>query len=63
MQKTISIVSPSIDDAYSEENIDTTIVNGKIVYHKGIFAGGICEADLIRECAVEVEKMRNRIHQ
>lgn len=49
--------------ASSEENIDTTIVNGKIVYHKGIFAGGICEADLVRECAVEVEKMRNRIVQ
>ena len=42
-------------------DIDTTIVNGKIVYHKGIFAGGICEADLVRECAVEVEKMRARI--
>ena len=49
--------------ASSEENIDTTIVNGKIVYHKGIFAGGICEADLVRECAVEVEKMRARIQQ
>ena len=49
--------------ASSEENIDSTIVNGKIVYHKGIFAGGICEADLVRECAVEVEKMRNRIVQ
>ena len=49
--------------ASSEENIDTTIVNGKIVYHKGIFAGGICETDLIRECAVEVEKMRDRIRQ
>jgi hypothetical protein len=33
------------------------------VYHKGIFAGGICEAELVGECAVEVEKMRNRIQQ
>ena len=49
--------------ASSEENIDTTIVDGKIVYHKGIFAGGICEAELVRECAVEVEKMRNRMRQ
>ena len=44
--------------ASSEENIDTTIVNGKIVYHKGAFAGGLDEADLIREIAVEVEKMK-----
>ena len=44
--------------ASSEENIDTTIVNGKIVYHKGVFAGGLDEADLIREIAVEVEKMK-----
>ena len=49
--------------ASSEENIDTTIVNGKIVYHKGSFTGGLNEADLIRACAAEVEKMRNRINQ
>lgn len=49
--------------ASSEENIDTTIVNGKIAYHKGIFARGICEGDLVRECAVEVKKMRARIQQ
>ena len=49
--------------ASSEENIDTTIVNGKIVYHRGSFAGGLSEADLIRACAAEVEKMRNRIDQ
>ena len=44
--------------ASSEENIDTTIVNGKVVYHKGVFAGGLSEAELIREIAVEVEKMK-----
>lgn len=44
--------------ASSEENIDTTIVNGKIVYHKGAFSGGLDEAELIREIAVEVEKMK-----
>ncbi|MBR6165246.1 MAG: amidohydrolase [Clostridia bacterium] len=49
--------------ASSEENIDTTIVNGKIVYHRGSFAGGLSEAELIRACAAEVEKMRNRIDQ
>ena len=49
--------------ASSEENIDTTIVNGKIVYHKGCFAGGLSEAEVIRACAAEVEKMRNRINQ
>ena len=44
--------------ASSEENIDTTIVNGKVVYHKGLFSNGLSEADLIREVAAEVEKMR-----
>ena len=49
--------------ASSEENIDTTIVNGKIVYHKGSFAGGLSETELIRACAAEVEKMRNQINR
>jgi len=42
----------------SEENIDTTIVNGRIVYQKGVFAGGQSEAELIREIDVEVQKMK-----
>ena len=33
----------------SAENIDTTIVNGEVVYSKGAFACGIDEAQLIRE--------------
>lgn len=44
--------------ASAEENIDTTIVNGKVVYHKGLFSNGLNEADLIREVAAEVEKMQ-----
>ena len=44
--------------AASEENIDTTIVNGKIVYQKGVFAGGRSEAELIREIDTEVDKMK-----
>ena len=44
--------------ASSEENIDTTIVNGKIVYHRGAFSGGYSEEDLIREIGAEVIKMR-----
>ena len=43
--------------ASSEENIDTTIVNGKIVYHKSDFPGGLSEKELIREAAAEVRKM------
>lgn len=43
--------------ASSEENIDTTIVNGKIVYHKGTFARGLREEELIREIDAEVGKM------
>ncbi len=42
----------------SEENIDTTIVNGRIVYQKGVFAGGQSEAELICEIDVEVQKMK-----
>ena len=42
----------------SEENIDTTIVNGRIVYQKGVFAGGQSEAELIREIDAEVQKMK-----
>ncbi len=42
--------------ASSEENIDTTIVNGKIVYHKGTFAGGLSETELIREIDAEMVK-------
>ena len=44
--------------AASEENIDTTIVNGKVVYHKGRFASGVTEAALVREIEAEVEKMK-----
>lgn len=47
--------------ASSEENIDTTIVNGRIVYQKGAFAGGLSEAELIDECAIEVEKMKRQM--
>ncbi len=43
--------------ASSEENIDTTIVNGKIVYHKGSFSEGLSEEEIIRETAAEVRKM------
>ena len=43
--------------ASSEENIDTTIVNGKFVYRKGSFSGGLSEKEIIRETAAEVRKM------
>ena len=43
--------------ASSEENIDTTIVNGKIVYHQGSCSGGLREEEIIRETAAEVRKM------
>ena len=46
--------------ASSEENIDTTIVNGKVVYHKGEFSGGLSEKELISDIASEVEKMLNK---
>ena len=43
--------------ASSEENIDTSIVNGRIVYRKGSFASGVTEKELVQEVAAEVEKM------
>ena len=49
--------------ASSEENIDTTIVNGKIVYRKGNFECGITETERLREIAVEVEKMKAKIQE
>ena len=36
-------------DSSSAENIDTTIVNGKIVYRKGTFSCGIDEEQLAEE--------------
>ncbi len=47
--------------ASSEENIDTTIVNGRIVYQRGVFASGIAESALVREVAAEVEKLKARL--
>ena len=47
--------------ASSEENIDTTIVNGQIVYRQGVFSGGLSETALIRDAAVEVEKMLGQV--
>ena len=47
--------------ASSEENIDTTIVNGRIVYQRGVFANGISESELVREIAVEVEGMKAKL--
>ena len=45
--------------ASSEENIDTTIVNGRIAYHKGSFACGLTESALVRKIAAEVESIEN----
>ena len=47
--------------ASSEENIDTTIVNGKVVYHKGVFASGITETELCRRIEAEVQKMKTLV--
>ena len=38
----------------SAENIDTTIVNGKVVYRKGIFSCGVDEAELHRQVMNEM---------
>ena len=49
---------PDVTWSTTEENIDTTIVNGKIVYHKGTFARGLREEELIREIDAEVKNIR-----
>ena len=42
----------------SSENIDTTIVNGKVVYHKGGFSCGIDEEELVRQVMEEIPRIR-----
>ncbi|MEW9925955.1 amidohydrolase family protein [Clostridium butyricum] len=44
-----------------EENIDTTIVNGKIVYSKGIFRNGLDEEKLIYEIKEEIKNLKTKI--
>ena len=40
----------------SAENIDTTIVNGKVVYRNGVFSCGIEEALLAEQVRRELQK-------
>lgn len=47
--------------ASSEENIDTTIINGKVVYHKGTFSCGINETDLIEKINKEIRSLKEKI--
>ena len=39
----------------SAENIDTTIVDGKVVYRKGVFSCGIEEAQLAEQVRNELQ--------
>ena len=47
--------------ASSEENIDTTIVNGKVVYQGGKFTCGIDERSLIDEINSELVVLKKQI--
>ena len=47
--------------ASSEENIDTTIVNGKVVYQGGKFTCGIDERSLIDEINSELVVLRKQL--
>ena len=47
--------------ASSEENIETTVVNGKVVYHKGKFSCGIEEETLIEEINSELQTLERQI--
>ena len=42
----------------SAENIDTTIVDGKVVYRKGVFSCGIEEAQLAEQVRNEFQGVR-----
>lgn len=46
----------------SQENVDTTIVNGKIVYHDGAFACGIDERDLAESIDKELAKLKRQVN-
>ena len=43
------------------ENISTTIVNGKIVYHDGKFACGIDERDLSDAINAELTNLKSQV--
>ena len=56
--RSIPVHDPVAALAYSAsaENIDTTIVNGKVVYRKGVFSCGIDEEQLYRQVISELQK-------
>lgn len=58
--KSIPMHDPKATIVYSSssENIDTTIVNGKVVYHKGVFSCGIDEEELARQVMEEIPRIR-----
>ena len=45
----------------SQENVSTTIVNGKIVYSNGQFSCGIEERDLSDKINIELDKLRKQV--
>lgn len=59
--KSVPMYDPKATIAYSSsaENVDTTIVNGKVVYRKGAFSCGIDEAQLVEQVKRE---MREVVH-
>ena len=56
--RSVPMHDPIASLAYSAsaENIDTTIVNGEVVYCKGAFSCGIDEVQLARQVASEMQK-------
>ena len=57
--KSVPVHDPIATLAYSAsaENIDTTIVNGKVVYRKGVFSCGIEEAELAEQVRKELPEI------
>ena len=55
--RSVPMHDPTATLAYSAsaENIDTTIVNGKVVYRRGVFSCGIEEADLAEQVRRELK--------
>lgn len=41
----------------SQENIETTVVNGKVVYHKGEFSCGLTESEVVAEVKEKIGRL------
>jgi 5-methylthioadenosine/S-adenosylhomocysteine deaminase len=57
--RSVPLLDPVANLMYSssQENVETTVVSGKIVYHKGSFACGLTEAGVVAEVREKIERL------